>query len=115
MGSGPGSPVQLAQAYTPWFTIIASCITLCCLPHVAALPPLAPRSIWYVHLGRHTDAAFQACQGRLAGGGGGGGAWDVSLARSVEGLKQSKAVPVAKRLNPKQRQRLKRKMGERGG
>ncbi|KAG2428238.1 hypothetical protein HYH02_014420 [Chlamydomonas schloesseri] len=85
-------------------------------------------SIWYVGLGQHTEAVYGACRTRLdlstsgaaaaassgAGGGtgkGGGTGWAVTLARSVDALREAKAVPTAKRLNPKQRARLKKKMG----
>ncbi|KAG2423695.1 hypothetical protein HXX76_015085 [Chlamydomonas incerta] len=83
-------------------------------------------SIWYVGLGAHTEAVYGACRTKLdspgpaaaasgaraggAGGGGGGGSWAVTLARSVDALREAKAVPTAKRLNPKQRARLKKKM-----
>ncbi|KXZ51381.1 hypothetical protein GPECTOR_12g343 [Gonium pectorale] len=67
-------------------------------------------SIWYVGLGSHTEAVYGSCRAKLDAGGG-GGSWDVSLARSVEALRQAKAVPTAKRLNPKQRLRLKKKQG----
>lgn len=97
-------------------------------------------SIWYVGLGVHTEAVYGACRTKLdsagaaaatgAGAGGasaskggkgaggvggkgagGSGGWAVTLARSVDALREAKAVPTAKRLNPKQRARLKKKMG----
>ncbi len=70
-------------------------------------------------LGAATDGIFQALRAHLqqaAGAGQAGGSgqrrWDVSLARSVDELRQAKAVPAGKRLNPKQRQRLKQKMAQ---
>ncbi|PNH10568.1 hypothetical protein TSOC_002695 [Tetrabaena socialis] len=83
-------------------------------------------SIWYVCLGAHTEGVYGSCRSRLdaapaAGGaadqrqggapaGGGAAAWGVALARSVDALRQAKAVPTGKRLNPQQRKRLKQKM-----
>ncbi|GLC44227.1 hypothetical protein PLESTB_000754800 [Pleodorina starrii] len=89
-------------------------------------------SIWYIGLGEHTEAAYGTCKARLdsaatagaaaaagagakrhggtsggGGGGGGGGSWNVSLARTVDTLRSVGAVPTARRLNPKQRARLK--------
>ncbi|GFR45479.1 hypothetical protein Agub_g6822 [Astrephomene gubernaculifera] len=44
----------------------------------------------------------------------GAASWDVSLARSVDALKQAGAVPTARRLNPKQRLRLKQQRQQQG-
>ena len=81
--------------------------------------PACARCCRYVGgLGSATDGIFQALRAQLqqaaeaeaAPRSGSGRRWDVSLARSVDELRQAKAVPLGKRLNPKQRQRLKKKM-----
>ncbi|EFJ51651.1 hypothetical protein VOLCADRAFT_120421 [Volvox carteri f. nagariensis] len=86
-------------------------------------------SIWYIGLGEQTEAIYCACKARQASQAGGatagskrkGGSgsnanggdadddsmWRVSLARTVDALRQAGAVPTARRLNPKQRARLK--------
>lgn len=59
-------------------------------------------AVWFMHCGRHNEEVFQATKGENRGG--------VGVARSLEELAQRGAVKTDRRLNPRQRKAIKKKL-----
>lgn len=59
--------------------------------------------VWFVHCGSHNDAVFEAAKAENKAG--------VAVVRSLEELAQRGTVKTERRLNPRQRKALKKKLG----